>query len=267
MTGKIFGTRRRLLTGIGSTVGLATIGGGAAIWLTSDRSIDRSIRTFKGHSDFVFSVALSRDGRAALSGSNDMTVKLWDVATGKVLHTFTGHSGLVGSVAFSPHVKKPGFDLRGFTPTALSASHDKTLKLWHVETGTVLRTFTGHSGPVYSVAFAPDGLTALSSSEDRTLKLWDASSGTELRTFTGNALPNSVAHTALSVAFLPDGRIALSGGDDMTVKLWEVATGKELRTFSGHSERVSSVAFSPDGRTALSGSFDKTLKLWDLTGL
>src|SRR5262249_8581367 len=149
------------------------------------------------------------------------------------------------------YVKKPGFDLRGFTPTALSASHDKTLKLWHVETGTVLRTFTGHSGPVYSVAFAPDGLTALSSSVDRTLKPGDASSGTELRTFTGNALPNSVAHTALSVAFLPDGRIALSGGAEGELKLWEVATGKELQTIT-MDDSVYAVALSPDGLIALS---------------
>src|SRR5262244_3339434 len=140
MTGKIFGTRRRLLTGIGSTVGLATIGGGAAIWLTSDRSIDRLIRTFTGHSDFVFSVALSRDGRAALSGSMDKTLVLWDLATGRVIRTFTEHTDKVSSVAFLLPWRLEG--LERIPPNALSASYDKTLKLWDWETGKVLRTFT-----------------------------------------------------------------------------------------------------------------------------
>src|SRR5262244_4033114 len=263
MTGKIFGTRRRLLTGIGSTVGLATIGGGAAIWLASDRSIDRSIRTFKGHSDFVFSVALSRDGRAALSGSNDMTVKLWDVATGKVLHTFTGHSGLVGSVAFSPYVKKPGFDLRGFTPTALSASHDRTLKLWDASSGTELRTFTGNALPnsvahtALSVAFLPDGRIALSGGAEGELKLWEVATGKELQTIT-------VDDSVYAVALSPDGLIALSAIGGETLKLSEVTTGRELRTFRGHAAQVYSVAFSPDGRTALSGSDDMTVKLCEV---
>jgi len=306
MTAKIFinyrrGTRRRLLMGIGGTVGLATIGGGAAICLASDRLI----RTFTGHSDFVFSVALSRDGRAALSGSMDKTLVLWDLATGRVIRTFTEHTDKVSSVAFL--LAWPLEGLERIPPNALSASYDKTLKLWDWETGKVLRTFTGHSGPVYSVAFAPEGRSALSSSEDRTLKLWELATGKELRTFTP-APGLALAHTARSVAFLPDGRTALSGGAEGELKLWEVATGKELqsitvgdslyavalspdglmalsaigdgmltlseistgrelRTLPGHADQVFAVAFSPDGRTALSGSDDMTVKLWDLTGL
>ena len=104
----------------------------------------------------------SPDGRTALSGSDDKTLKLWDLATGKEIRTFTGHTNSVYSVAFSPDGR-----------TALSGSDDKTLKLWDLATGKEIRTFTGHTSMVYSVAFSPDGRTALSGSDDKTLKLWD----------------------------------------------------------------------------------------------
>lgn len=128
----------------------------------------------------------------------------------------------------------------------------------------LIRTFTGHTKSVNSVAFSPDGLTALSGSgteyekpPDNTLRLWDVGTGAEIRTFAGHSAG------VTSVTFSPDGRQALSGSLDYTLKLWELATGKDLRTFTGHRGSVQSVAFSSDGRTVLSGSIDKTLKLWE----
>jgi WD40 repeat protein/serine/threonine protein kinase len=203
--------------------------------------------SFTGHSGPVRSVAIAPDGRTALSASEDQTLELWDLNTGKELRTFTGHSGPVRSVAIAPDGH-----------TALSGSQDKTLKLWDLNTGRELRTFTGHLQDVMSVAIAPDGRTALSGSADNTLKLWDLNTGNELRTFTGHS------EFVYSVAIAPDGRTALSGSQDKTLKLWDLNTGKVLRTFTGHWGPVRSVAIAADGRTALSGSQDKTLKLWDL---
>ena len=159
-----------------------------------------------------------------------------------------GHSKDVTSVAFSPDAK-----------TLLSASSDKTLRLWDLATGREIRKFEGHSKEVTSVAFSPDGKTALSGSEDDTLRLWDLRSGREISKFEGHSSVVS------SVAFAPDGKTALSGSWDNTLRLWDLATGREIRKFEGHSEEVTSVAFSPDGKTALSGSWDKTLRLWELS--
>jgi WD40 repeat protein len=198
-----------------------------------------------GHSAEVRSISLSPDGRRALSGSVDKTLKLWDVATGRLLRTFEGHAGWVMSVALSPDGR-----------SALSGSSDRTLKLWDVA-GRLLRTFEGHADEVASVAFSPNGRSALSGSSDRTLKLWDVATGRLLRTFEGHSAE------VRSISLSPDGRSALSGSVDKMVKLWDVATGRPLRTFEGHADEVASVAFSPDGRSALSSSEWGTLKLWD----
>ena len=164
-----------------------------------------------------------------------------------LIRTFTGHSKWVRSVSFSPDGR-----------SALSASEDRTLKLWDLATGNEIRSFTGHGAELSSVAFSPDGRFALSGGWDKTLKLWDVATGKEIRPFTGHS------ETVFSVAISPDGRYALSGSEDKTLKLWDVATGKKIRSFNGHKHTADSVAFSPDGRTALSGSTDKTLKLWDV---
>jgi len=204
------------------------------------------IRSLSPH--HILAIAISPDGRYALSGSQDKTLKLWEVSSGAEIRTFQGHTDFVRSVAFSPDGH-----------TALSGSDDKTLKLWKVSSGVEIRTFQGHSDDVKSVAFSPDGLYALSGSLDQTLKLWEVSSGAEIRTFEGHT--NSVG----SVAFSPDGRYALSGSLDQTLKLWEVSSGAEIRTFQGHTDSVSSVAFSPDGLYALSGARDQSLKLWKVS--
>ena len=200
-----------------------------------------------GHTFSVKSVVFSPDGRFALSGSADSTLRLWEVAMGKEMRSFTGHTNAVSSVVFSPDGR-----------FALSGSDDKTLRLWNVATGKEIRRFAGHTNSVKSVVFSPDGRFALSGNMDKTLRLWNVATGKEIRSFAGHTL------TVRSVAFSPDGRFALSGSDDRTLRLWNVATGKEIRSFAGYKGYFTSVVFSPDGRFALSGSGDNTLSLWNV---
>ena len=215
--------------------------------VNSNQFIGNLLQTLTGHSHSVNSVAYSPDGQTLASGSNDNTIKLWNVKTRKLLQTLTGHSSLVSSVAYSPDGQ-----------TLASGSDDNTIKLWNVNTGNLLQTLNGHSKWVYSVAYSPDGQTLASGSADNTIKLWNVNTGNPLQTLNGHS------SWVISVAYSPDGQTLASGSKDKTIKLWNVNTGKLLQTLKGHSNPVCSVAYSPDGQTLASGSDDNTIKLWNV---
>ncbi len=200
-----------------------------------------------GHTDGVWSVAFSPDSSQLASGSEDETIRLWDVVTGSEISRLTGHKDGVRSVAFSPD----GSQLT-------SGSYDKTIRLWDVVTGVEMHRLTGHTHSVYSVAFSPDGSLLASGSGDETIILWDVDTGVEMHRLTG--------HTRIvySVAFSPNGSLLASASSDETIILWDVDTGVEIRRLTGHRDEVRSVAFSPDGSWLASASLDKTIRLWNV---
>jgi WD40 repeat protein len=204
--------------------------------------------TLVGHSGYVKSLCFSPDKTTIASGSNDNTVKIWDISTRKNIITLKGHTQGVKSVCFSPSGN-----------TLASGSDDNTIKLWNVATEQNTMTLTGHSGYVKSVCFSPDGRILGSGSYDNTIKIWDVSNGQIRATLTGHS------DFVKSVCFSPDGKTLASGSDDNTIKLWDVETGLNILTLVGHTSDVESVCFSPDGLTLASGSFDNTIKIWDVS--
>jgi WD40 repeat protein len=205
------------------------------------------VHTLVGHSDSVLSVAVTPNGRRAVSASWDYTLKLWDMESRRELHTFTGHSKFVSGVMVTPDGRY-----------AVSASWDKTLKLWDLETGDELCTFTGHSNRVNGVAVTLDGRRVVSASSDTTLKIWDLETGCEQRTLVGHT------GSVNGVAVTPDGRRAVSASADSTLKVWDLETSAELCTLEGHTGPVNGVAVTQDGKCVVSASSDETLKVWNL---
>ena len=182
------------------------------------------------------SVAFSPDGKTLASGSEDKTIKLWDVATGKEQATLKGHTDAVSSVAFSPDGK-----------TLASGSEDKTIKLWDVATGKEQATLKGHTrGVVRGVQPGrQDAGLGERGQDDQAVGRGDGQgTGHPQGTHGQGVRPWRSARTA---------RRWPRGAMDKTIKLWDVATGKEQATLKGHTDAVCSVAFSPDGKTLASG--------------
>ncbi len=247
------------------------------------------IPTLTEHTGEVNTIAFSPDGQKFASGSDDQTIKIWNLNEGKELNTLRGHTNWVYSVAISPDgqtlvsgskdqtVKvwnlNTGQQLRSLTrhtsyvdtvaispdgQKIASGSYDKTIKIWNLKTGQELATLKGHLGEVLSVAISPDGQKLASGSTDKTIKIWNLNTGQEIRTLLG--------HTAdvNSVAFNPNGQELASVSDDKTIKIWNPNTGREIRTLTGHTADVNFVAFSPDGQKIATGSDDRTVKVWNL---
>ncbi len=202
-------------------------------------------QTLATHSSSVMSVAISRDAKTIASGSNDKTIKLWNL-DGEEIRTLRGHASKIVQVIFSPDGK-----------TIASGSSDKTIKLWNLG-GQEIRTFRGHTDGVTDIAFSADGKIIASTSSDKTIKLWNLGNGQEIGTLTGHA------SKVWSVAFSPDGKILATGSGDKTIKLWNVLNGEEIRTLHGHTDAVNHVTFSSDGKTLATASSDKTIKLWNI---
>ena len=224
------------------------------IW---DLKTNKCYQVLRGHANSVCAVAFSPipptpltkggSGGILASGSEDHTVKLWDINAGECRHTLEGHTSRIWSVAFNPQGN-----------ILASASEDHTVKLWDVSTGQCLQTLQGHTSWVCAIAFSPNGRILASGSYDQTVKLWDCTTGKCLQTLPGHD------NWVWSVAFSPEGRILASGSGDHTVKLWDIQTGECYCTLEGHTSRVWSVAFSSDGQMLASASSDQTVKLWDV---
>jgi WD40 repeat protein/serine/threonine protein kinase len=196
----------------------------------------------------VTNVAFSPDGTKLASGSNDMSVKLWDMRDYKLLQTLSGHTESITSVAFSPDGTK-----------LASASFDKTVKLWDVMTGQFLRTLSGDSDLVFDAAFSPDGDTIASASQGQSIRIWNVATGRLLHTLQGQ---NSTG-AYLSVAFSPNGQILASSLGD-TVQLWNTLDWSSRCTMKVENGGASSITFSPDGHY-MAGDSAELARIWDVS--
>jgi WD40 repeat protein/tRNA A-37 threonylcarbamoyl transferase component Bud32 len=262
-----------------------------------DTSKDSAGVRLVGHASPVHCLAVTPDGKRAVTGSGqahrrvpDVFVRVWDVAARTCLATLAGHESSVTAVA----VDSPGrwflsgdrdgmlfiwdaktltlhrsiaahdrSDINGLAvlpggKQALSCGGDKRVLLWDLDKQAPARKpLLGHTEAVTGVSAAPDGQRAASASRDGTVRLWDLERG-DSRVLKGHD------GDVNAIAYSPDGKRLLSGGRDQTVRLWNAESGALIHTFAGHHQSVRAVAFAPDGRRALSGGADGVVCLWEL---
>ena len=202
-----------------------------------------------------------------------------------------GHTDKVNSATFSPDSTR-----------VVTASADRTARIWDVSTGKQIGVLDGHEGPINSVAFSADGLRMVTVSDDTTMRVWDAKEGKQLASFDLGALGESAAFSpdgriiaaitstgkgqfadlfdvvsgkeignldspgkVFSISFSPDSRLVATATSDKTAQIWDAASGKKLAVLKGHTEAVNSAVFSPDGRRILTASDDGTARIWEAT--
>ncbi|MCO6454682.1 MAG: protein kinase [Pirellulaceae bacterium] len=184
-------------------------------------------RLLSGHVARVTCLDFSPDGRQVASGSQDQAIRIWDLATGRVVRTLGDHQYELGE------------SVAGELPAM-----------------TGVRAISGHGGDINRIAYSPDGLWLASVSTDKTLRVWNAASGQE-------ALVKRLGHLASCVAWSPDSRRLAAGSWDDVIYLIEFPAGATRARLAGHEANVLDVEFLNGGRQLASLGADSTLRVWD----
>jgi WD40 repeat protein len=220
-------------------------------WLPAaeDNAAPGVIATMKGHTEAVYSVAFTPDGKHVVSGSGDHTLKVWDSSTGKEIKSFggpTGHQNLVMSVSISPDGS-----------LIASGGTDNTAKIWDFPGSAPLRTLAKSEGASV-LAVSPDGVKLAGGDKDGHVKIWNSADGKELFQLNGHRGP------VTGLAFSGNGQLLISCGKDKTLRFWNPANGQSLGVIGAHTTEVHGLAVSPNNNALYSAGADGSLKFWAL---
>jgi WD40 repeat protein len=203
----------------------------------------RRVRQFSGHAAKVETVALSNDGKWLASGSEDRTMKLWDIETGKLKYD-AGHSHDV-TVAFSPHSNQ------------LFSASETDISVWDAVTGKLQRSFKEHPERVHSFAFNRSGNLVATGDRSGTIIVWDPVTGKRQATLAGHT------DRAYACCFTPDSRRLASCSRDGTIRWWDLITARELYLMQPGCGAVEWITLSPDGWTLVAINEAREMRIFD----
>jgi WD40 repeat protein len=254
----------------GATLASGSLDGTVRLWAVPEGT---SLSELAGHQSYVWDIAWHPDGAALASAGEDGTIRVWDVAAGTQCAVLTpAEAGAAYTLAW-----------RSDGLTLASGHADGSVRLWmavdprthaHSHEGQAeldplpvseyrsfdqlreLATLRGHTGPVWALAWSPDGATLASASADASIRVW----GEHLQE---RAVLCGHAGLVLGLAWHPAGRVLASCGADRTVRLWDSVDSSSRAVLDGHGSSVPGVAFFPDGAALASCGEDQTVRVWD----
>jgi len=192
--------------------GEASRSGELTIWKTADWTLERTIED--AHSDAVYGLDFSADGRFLASGAADKFLKVFNVETGEHVRSYEGHTHHVMDVSW-----------KGDRTSLVSAGADNVLKVWNAETGEQRQTISTYKKQVTSVQYVGLQDNFLSSSGDKRVFLHQAGDGKTVREFPGNG------DYVYCSSITNDGKVVVAGGEDGVVRIWNAADAKVISTF------------------------------------
>ncbi|KAF2121884.1 transcription initiation factor TFIID subunit 5 [Lophiotrema nucula] len=234
-------------------------------------AVSVTMYTFHNTFDSVNCIDFSGDNYLVAAGMAESYIRVWSLDGSPLTSVnpeniqpsssrrLVGHSGPVYAVAFSPSTVNP--EPNGpstHSQYLLSASADKTVRLWSLDMWTCLVAYRGHDNPIWDLQWGPHGHYFLTGSNDRTARLWSTDHIEPLRIYVGH--DNDVD----CVAFHPNNLYVFTGSCDRTVRMWHISGGNCLRLFTGHTGNVTAIACSPDGKTLASADDKGNILLWNL---
>ncbi len=233
-----------------AAAGDAGLSGIAYQWKVSDGSL---VRKYEGHTDAIYALALSPDGKTLATGSYDQKIKLWNVETGTETALLKGHNGGVFGLSYRLDGK-----------VLASASADRTVKLWDATTGKRLDTLSQPLKEQSTVTFSPDGKSLVAAGVDNRIRLWsisaDAIEGTNKLLYTRFAHEGAL----LNLVFTLDGKTLISTAADKTAKTWDASNLTEQHLLEKQSDWSPGLTLIDEGKIVL-GRLDGSLGVYDAT--
>ena len=200
-------------------------------------------RVIVGHKGWVNCVDFDNSNEWFVTGSNDRTIKFWDLASLKLKLTLTGHVGSVMDVKVDPR-----------HTYMYSCGTDKTVRCWDLVTNKAIRNYHGHLSGVYALDIHPTIDIIATGGRDSTVRIWDIRTKAEVMVFEGHS--NTIESIAMQ-EFEPQ---VVSGSHDKTIRMWDLSTGKSFKCLTNHKKGVKSLVFHPKEYTFCSSG--QKLKVW-----